>query len=160
MERFLDLTRRDEVIQRVLHEWLLRELRDELASRLTWSDPGLHPHVGGLRVRPATDRPVEIYFLTPVGIGGKFFYEHPVGEALYSAEAQVVVGLESESVRVQLGQERLFWVGSDEPRGYRISEGFDALFEQVLASLTKVFPGSRRAGEPGTRRGSRPRAAA
>lgn len=154
VDRFLDLSNGDDVVNRVLHEWLLRELRDDLASRLTWRHPELQRFVGGLRLRVDASKPVEVYFLSPIGIGGKFFYEHPVGEAFYSAEAHVVVDYEAEAVRLRLAEDRLFWVGSGEGRGYRISEGFDDLFESIIEALTNSVAAPR-PGAPGTRRGSR-----
>lgn len=135
MERFLDLSDRKGVVATVLEEWLLRELRDELASRLTWATPALHSVIPGLRVRWDPAHPIEVYYLTPVGIGGKFFYEHPVGEALYSAECRVVVEHEQGALRTRLAEARLYWVGSGDPRGYRISEGFEELLAKVQSSL-------------------------
>lgn len=133
----MDLSNRTEVVEKVLEDWLLRELRDELVSRLTWKAPKLSTAAARLRVRYDPDRPLDVYYLTPVGIGGKLFYEHPVGEALYSAECHVIVEYEEDTVRTRLAQERLYWVGSGDPRGYRISEGFDALFEAVGAGLLR-----------------------
>lgn len=155
VDRFLDLSKRDEVVQRVLRDWLLRELRDELVSRLTWQDQRLAEWVPGLRVRVGEGQPVEVYYLTPVGIGGKFFYEHPVGEALYSAEAQVVVEHEGGAMRVGLGEGRLFWVGSGDPKGYRISEGFEDLYESILASLKGLATPASVGTAPRTRSGFR-----
>lgn len=153
MERFLDLSNRDEVVRRVLGDWLLRELRDELVSRLTWHDPEIQPYAAGLRVRADLSQSHDVYFLTPVGLGGKFFYEHPVGEALYSAEAHVVVEHEDAGLRVVLAQGRLFWVGSDDSRGYRISEGFDALYQALVEALRKSLRGLPRERGPRTTRG-------
>src|SRR5581483_1233562 len=115
MDRFLDLSDRKEVVENVLEDWLLRELRDELVSRLTWKHPKMTSVAQGLRVRLDAKRPLEVYYLTPVGIGGKFFYEHPVGEALYSAECQVIVEHEEGALRTRMAEGRLFWVGTDEP---------------------------------------------
>lgn len=140
MERFLDLSNRDDVVETVLEDWLLRELRDELVSRLTWKVPKLGPIAHRLRVRVDTRKPLDVYFLTPVGIGGKFFYEHPVGEALYSAECHVIVEHEEEAVRKRMAEARLFWVGSGDPKGYRISEGFDELFESLQSQLQRQVP--------------------
>lgn len=140
VERFLNLANRDEVIDKVLEEWLLRELRDELVSRLTWKAPALAPVASRLRVRADRHRPLDVYFLSPVGIGGKFFYDHPVGEALYSAECDVVIEYEENSLKTRLASRRLYWVGSADPKGYRISEGFEELFEAVLKSLQGRTP--------------------
>lgn len=137
MERFLDLMSRKDVIEKVLEDWLLRELRDELVSHLTWKMPRLTGIAANLRVRVDTHHPVEAYFLTPVGIGGKFFYEHPVGEALYSAECHVVVEHEEGALKTRVASRRLFWVGSGDPRGYRISEGFDELLEEARLELVR-----------------------
>lgn len=144
MNRFLDLNKREEVVEQVLGEWLLRELRDDLASRLTWKRPALSNDVPRLRVRMDAAKPVEVYYLSPVGIGGKFFYDHPVGETLYRAEAHVVVERAEGSVLATLAEQRLYWVGSGDPKGYRISEGFEELFEAVLAALTRRGSGSSR----------------
>jgi len=135
VERFLNLANRDEVLERVLEEWLLRELRDEIVSRLTWKTPTLTPAAARLRVRADRDKPIEVYFLSPVGIGGKFFYDHPVGETLYSAECDVVIEYEESSVKSRLAAQRLYWVGSGDPKGYRISEGFDELLAAVHKKL-------------------------
>lgn len=135
VERFLNLANRDEVVEKVLEEWLLRELRDEIMSRLTWKRPNLARVAEGIRIRADRRRPLEVYFLSPVGIGGKFFYDHPVGETLYSAECEVLVEYEENSIKTRLAQHRLFWVGSADPRGYRISEGFDELFDTVVEKL-------------------------
>jgi hypothetical protein len=137
MERFLDLSNRDEVVEKVLEDWLLRELRDELASRLTWRTPALASVVAGLRVKADRNKPLDVYFLTPVGIGGKFFYDHPVGEALYSAECHVVVEYDEGALRTRVADRRLYWVGSGDPKGYRISEGFDELFTAVHEALER-----------------------
>jgi hypothetical protein len=140
VERFLNLANRDEVVDRVLEDWLLRELRDDLVSRLTWKAPALATVASGLRVRADRQRTIEVYFLSPVGIGGKFFYDHPVGETLYSAECDVVVEYEEKSVKTRLAEQRLYWVGSGDPKGYRISEGFDELFETTLRKLQERGP--------------------
>lgn len=135
MERFLDLSDRDEVLRRVLHDWLLRELRDDIVSKITWKHPELDEACGRLRVRADLDEPHDIYFLTPVGLDGQFFYKNPVGEALYSAECDVVVDHEDAAIRTRLARGRLYWVGGDGPRGYRISEGFEQLLQDVQAQL-------------------------
>ncbi len=137
MERFLNLSDKAEVVEKVLEDWLLRELRDEIMSRLTWHAPHLGPLAAQLRIRWDPAQPMDVYFLSPVGIGGKFFYDHPVGEQLYSAECRVIVEYEEGAVRTRVGENRLYWVGSGDPKGYRISEGFDDLFEAVQADLSK-----------------------
>lgn len=137
MERFLDLTNRNEVVEKVLEEWLLRELRDDLVSRLTWKYPE-SSDAHRLRVRGDYTKPLDVYYLSPVGIGGKFFYDRPVGEQLYSAECHVVVEHEEDQVRTRLGEGRFYWVGSGDPRGYRISEGFEDLWTQIVASLGRT----------------------
>lgn len=137
VERFIDLSKRAEVIETVLEDWLLRELRDDLVSRVTWKSPRLSEVAPRLRVRADSSKPVEVYFLSPVGIGGKFFYDHPVGETLYSAECHTVVEYEEGTVRTRIAEARLYWVGSGDPKGYRISEGFDELFDAVLKDLTR-----------------------
>ena len=145
MERFLDLSNRQEVIGRVLEDWLLRELRDELASRLTWKEPGTRLLASRLHVRLDEKEPVEVFYLSPVGLGGKFFYERPVGEALYSADCNVIVGLENGSRPTPLVTGRLYWVGSDEPRGYRITEGIEELFESLRNAVARQAQVTRRA---------------
>lgn len=137
MERFLDLSKRDEVVEKVLEDWLLRELRDEIVSKLSWKTPALGPLALHLRLRADRHKPLDVYFLSPVGIGGKFFYEYPVGEALYSAECDVIVEYDDGPIKTRLAEHRLYWVGSGDPKGYRISEGFDDLFEAVLKAMQK-----------------------
>lgn len=133
----MDLSDSENVIEKVLEGWLLRELRDEVVSRLTWRDPAWALPASRLRFRPDRGQALDVYFLTPVGLGGKFFYKHPVGEALYSAECDVVVEYEEGAVRTKVAQQRLFWVGSADPRGYRISEGFDDLLDSLVGVISR-----------------------
>lgn len=135
MPELVDMRNRAEVLSKVLDEWLLRELRDELVSRVTWKDASLAPLAAHLRVRLGRGEP-EVYMLTPVGIGGGFFFERPVGEGLYAAKATVVVEVEGAGAKAKLAEENVSWAGAPgEPRGYRFTEGFEDLVRAATEGL-------------------------
>lgn len=136
MPDLVDMRNRAEVLSRVLDEWLLRELRDELVSRVTWKNPALHELAPRLRVRLAPRSDPEVYMLCAVGMGGDFFYEHPVGESLYAAKAEVLAELWGPAASMELARQAVSWAGaSGEPKGYRFTEGMDELVRDVVGRL-------------------------